>query len=712
MAAHQNTDATWHSINFGAGFLRVMADLDFNQEYDRAHTILDTGADTLLAKRFASISEFDGFDWLSSKWSVPVEDIIEIYQSMGIKLDRTILGTCAIRGYAGLVAVRKFGADLAPKYAEQTPFMSTQLEHYYLGSLQEASTTAVQCWLIIETWIKEKTVPSGDDLWNYCAPMRSVHRHKAEQNEHDLSPLTVALDHLADQNMEPNLDFVLSVLHSTFDANATTLVIERDVRTDSAATRFESPMQEPTFSHVSSFLASSIPYSEFGSSLTFVDDSASGRIAVGSPRDADFRDRPAQGAVYVVPVSSIRKGLVQKLEHKLVLKTAVEHCIEACADALINHRQLRSTVEPCFTHSVVPNVLAMRDFGRSSVNIKINGLPYLAVASSDKVELFLVTSDSVHISPDMTIVENVASHLSSVPIASNLYSFEHYGSDILIVFRPWSGHVYLFTSSALMQKSISLDSATLVLASPSGASQALSRFGSSITYNADHRVLFIGQAGNRHVFGFELSRDLSSRRQVILLQDPSLQKLNTGFGSSGLLSIGHDLYVGSSTEDVSSSLPQSGKVRHYRLSRGRLNGWTLQLVREAAPTGPSAFAHFASTIVQANLESGIYISAVNYKDRGAIFFLPRLSHLKRREYKQHVLLQHDRISNGIASPLKTISLDKCLIGPQAGGSRFGDDILVQHGQWLAIGAPGDTGLTTSDLRAGKVYIYDAFVCSK
>lgn len=724
IAAHQNTDATWHSINFNGGFLQVMADLDFKQDLSAAHAILDPGADMILAKRFSSVTSSDGFDFLSDKWSLPIDAVIDIYKTLGFEISRYQIQSCAARGFAALRALRRFGASLSARYARKSPFMSTQLENYYLGSIGEASNTAVNCWLALEQWIRKGVVPENSKIWEYCEPMKSIHRTDKVRRcaSHSKSPFVLThKDPWLDCKQSFDLDLRFAepkVTNSRAEDDEVTSMHFNNTRTTSPALAIATEPEQ--LSQPFYFLTPSIPYAEFGTSLSFVATESGLQLAIGSPRDTDARDQPARGATYVVPIS--RESEVKQLtvSRQTVLRTS--HMPNMTIDSYVPHHLSHNLNSHSSTGVLTVSQKQAQDnqrFGQSTANLNLNGLLCLAVLSTSKIEIFRIQDNSVEIVPFMTIIESGRSpKFSDIPIATEIYTFRHDESDVLAILSPWVGQqrqgaVYLFSVSDLRSGFMSLQSASLTLRAASATQQRYLRFGSSIAYSSRYQTLFIGQAGTRQILAYKLSSNATYGFIDYDLKDPSTQVLDTGFGSSGLLCMDDILYIGSSTEDESGDLPQAGKVRRYHLEDERANSENAFIAQEVITQVRSPFAHFGSKITPANLEDGVLISAVDYLDRGAIFFLPKSVQSDQKSAKQRVfrVTAEESASSGPGLS-NSIKIEPCLIGSEAGGSRFGEDVLINHDQWLAVGAPGAHGIGDNDVRAGKLYIFDSAVCTQ
>ncbi|KAM9307705.1 phosphatidylinositol-glycan-specific phospholipase D [Gastrophryne carolinensis] len=132
IASHMVADVTWHSLHIKEGFLRAMAAIDFHGSYSKAHQTGDFGGDVL--------SQFElDFNYLESKWYIPVKDLFNIYQefySATVIEERTIIDCTYImflQLYGEYVAVSR----LYPTYARSSPFLVERFHEYFLGGVED-----------------------------------------------------------------------------------------------------------------------------------------------------------------------------------------------------------------------------------------------------------------------------------------------------------------------------------------------------------------------------------------------------------------------------------------------------------------------------------------------------------------------------------------------------------------------------------------------
>ncbi|KAJ6262529.1 hypothetical protein Dda_3340 [Drechslerella dactyloides] len=168
-ALHQSSDATWHSLKMDNGFIRMVAAFDFAGSYNDAHTVVDTGGDIILANRMDDLSpERDEKSWVSPTWWMPVDDLTEIYTSMGLTVNKLSFRFCFVRGLAAITAeVTAGGLLFETFYAEKSPAMIDFFDEYYLGGMDEMAASAVWCWRNLTEWVAVGA-PESSDGWDLC----------------------------------------------------------------------------------------------------------------------------------------------------------------------------------------------------------------------------------------------------------------------------------------------------------------------------------------------------------------------------------------------------------------------------------------------------------------------------------------------------------------------------------------------------------------
>ncbi|KAJ2822505.1 hypothetical protein GGI24_003925, partial [Coemansia furcata] len=140
IASHQVADEQWHSLSgLRDGIMRVLAKSTFNGEYTRAHDALDVGGDFAMA-------HMSDLRYILDKWTVPMDDVIDIYRAMGLALSKWKLGLCVTRQFYAMEAVKRFGRGLFPSYASRAPMLTERLDDYYAGGIYAMATGTCDCW--------------------------------------------------------------------------------------------------------------------------------------------------------------------------------------------------------------------------------------------------------------------------------------------------------------------------------------------------------------------------------------------------------------------------------------------------------------------------------------------------------------------------------------------------------------------------------------
>ncbi|KAJ1675857.1 hypothetical protein EV182_000432 [Spiromyces aspiralis] len=134
-------------LNLDEGLLKVLANAAFNGDVASAHELLDVGGD------FA-IRHMDDLGYLQSSFQIPITDVIAIYKMLGIDVPFIELELCMARQVYALQAVQRFGEDLFPTYASQSPMLNERLEDYFLGGITSMATQTHRCWRILISWFE------------------------------------------------------------------------------------------------------------------------------------------------------------------------------------------------------------------------------------------------------------------------------------------------------------------------------------------------------------------------------------------------------------------------------------------------------------------------------------------------------------------------------------------------------------------------------
>ncbi|KAI9294184.1 hypothetical protein K502DRAFT_7639 [Neoconidiobolus thromboides FSU 785] len=151
MVSHGTADIAWHSLDQrNLGFIDTLSKSDWNNNYGKAHTIADIGAEFVLAR-------MQNLDHLSLVWDVPYEDLINIYKSMNYNnLSLSQLKTCMNFGYSATQAIKLQGKRILGRLeTNQSPFLVDQYETYFKGGLNSLIDNVTYCWKDLIEWIEQ-----------------------------------------------------------------------------------------------------------------------------------------------------------------------------------------------------------------------------------------------------------------------------------------------------------------------------------------------------------------------------------------------------------------------------------------------------------------------------------------------------------------------------------------------------------------------------
>ncbi|XP_077348403.1 phosphatidylinositol-glycan-specific phospholipase D isoform X1 [Lithobates pipiens] len=182
IASHQVSDVSWHSLHIDQGFLRAMAAIDFQGSYSEAHPVGDFGGDVL--------SQFElDFNYLESKWYIPVKDLFNIYEEFYNKTvidERTIVDCMYIlflQVYGEYFAVSK----LYTTYATKSPFLVERFHEYFLGGVDDMAFWSTNIFqftsLMLDNGTSECCLPENPIFIQCNGEKREpkVHRRKLLQ---------------------------------------------------------------------------------------------------------------------------------------------------------------------------------------------------------------------------------------------------------------------------------------------------------------------------------------------------------------------------------------------------------------------------------------------------------------------------------------------------------------------------------------------------
>ena len=156
--SHSVADIIWHNLrivhSIDQGFIQAIAnsDYDFNGNgYDNyVHSLADIGGEFMTSMQF-NLSYLGHF-------SLPHDDIVAIYQTMGINITNTDLLICMDELYLETELIRHFPDELIyPYYSEKAPFLTDYFQDWWLGGINSLSAWTLICWENLAVMIDNNT---------------------------------------------------------------------------------------------------------------------------------------------------------------------------------------------------------------------------------------------------------------------------------------------------------------------------------------------------------------------------------------------------------------------------------------------------------------------------------------------------------------------------------------------------------------------------
>ncbi|RHZ83591.1 hypothetical protein Glove_91g49 [Diversispora epigaea] len=147
IVSHGTADVSWHGIGIHSGFIRAMSEMNFNRNWETAHSAADLGGEF-------TISHMANLDYLEDKWKVPVDDLIEIYKRTNQSVLRKHIDYCVKQAYAAIQANKRFGKMFFSYYGEKSPFLIERLEDYHRGGINSMSIETHECWHGLSKWLE------------------------------------------------------------------------------------------------------------------------------------------------------------------------------------------------------------------------------------------------------------------------------------------------------------------------------------------------------------------------------------------------------------------------------------------------------------------------------------------------------------------------------------------------------------------------------
>lgn len=178
--SHQVSDVSWHSLGLFEGLLRAMADIEFDGDYDAAHSVLDVGGDMILLGHYVDTTE------KSTAWEYDIEDITELLIANGYPgIFPSSIHFCMARGQAAYTAELRVAPVAFKRYARRSPFIFDNLESYETGGLTDMHEQIQECLPSLFTWMNSTQVSDESiNPWDLCQVFSGCKQpHVCSENE-------------------------------------------------------------------------------------------------------------------------------------------------------------------------------------------------------------------------------------------------------------------------------------------------------------------------------------------------------------------------------------------------------------------------------------------------------------------------------------------------------------------------------------------------
>ncbi|KAK9461925.1 zinc dependent phospholipase C-domain-containing protein [Lipomyces oligophaga] len=333
---HQIADVSWHSLGVDQGLLATMTAREFDGDYSSAHSVLDTGADMIFMTRLKRST--NDLRWLLQRWSIPSADLIQIYASLGSNVSRPALEYCMARGVAAISAEVGIAPAMYSRYAQKSRILLDGLESYFLGGLQEITSSITKCLPIFQSWLTNGPPSAEHDAWALCP----IFAGRAGSSD-DRETLDVHSTLIAD--LGSTVEMFLTNITTTQSGNYTyidfpKLIADEDEAEDSPLSVRE--LQTVFSSQIKSAvtLSTGMINSLFGSAFAvgeFRGESIGPCIAISAPFEFEEETNSNVGAIYVIPISDIESmfspltGILDISKHRIRVPPADNHTTKSAA---------------------------------------------------------------------------------------------------------------------------------------------------------------------------------------------------------------------------------------------------------------------------------------------------------------------------------------------------------------------------------------------
>lgn len=279
---HQVTDISWHSLQSYQGLIRMISELDFDGNYQNAHTYIDTVGDFIhLNKDFENLSDDDLVSLLNfyqSGWNYPSKDIVQIYRILGFKdITETKLNICMKRGFSALQGeVSTILADRTTDHKlnvnlQTSPLSFIVLNDYYYGGIDQILNVLTECINQLDTWF---LISTSLNPWTICNGIFKEHPIELAGSYNDILNRTI----ITPSNLEPIFKSHPNVFFS-FEYSFSNIFMHKGDNT--------------------LYLSSGMQNSQFGSFIKVGNFLGEPTMAISAPYEEQ------DGSVYLIPLSKI-----------------------------------------------------------------------------------------------------------------------------------------------------------------------------------------------------------------------------------------------------------------------------------------------------------------------------------------------------------------------------------------------------------------------
>ncbi|CAN6673837.1 hypothetical protein TRVA0_049S00804 [Trichomonascus vanleenenianus] len=577
MLTHQVADVSWHSLGLRQGMLQMLAHKEFGGDFARAHPVLDTGGDLIFVRRLLNSGE--DYNWLSTSWTWPRNDVVEIFKRMGYPgVTASGLDYCMVRGQAALRAELSFARAGFIAYASQSPTLYSELESYYLGGMVEMTMAIRHCVTRLDEWFDKG--PSGDP-WDICEifngkrPRSFTGDSFVREQDHSVKEQDCSIrekdhsireqDHLFIKDQEDSVDYQ----SMNFSAEV-----------------HKSETQGPLNPII---LSSGMPQGLFGGHVTFGDFLGGACVAISAPYETPSWTPIPSGSVYVIKLEELLSSLPSPSPLLSRLSASSSSHFSSIPAEILSGQDYSRSITSCTSEGYPYN----EQFSATTAQLKAFGLDLLVVSrpGSSKINVYF---ENRLVAVVHTSYANIGyGQGGTKQVGHSLLTVEQNGHDWLFIGCPYcdvnnhaqQGLVYAINGGDLHEilargivtpVSVSLEAIATPLTLPDEL-PPYAQLGANLAHMtvSGQNMLVVGAPGAQSVYGFAIPN--LERRFTIREEDYStLPKNPNGYVNSdfgGAMLVGGDgwLAVANSAEDVESGnrlCLQCGAVLIFRIDSG------------------------------------------------------------------------------------------------------------------------------------------------